>query len=205
MQSHEALAADRFYHIFNRGNNREDLFRADKDYRRFLTLYAHHIAPVAETYAYCLMRNHFHVLVKVRPSAALDHDPDRTPAQFRAKLDPSRGFSNLFNAYAKHFNYAYDRSGSLFEERFKRIHVDSERYLTHLIAYIHRNPEKHGFVPDFREWPWSSYNSMLATRPTRLRREEVMEWFGSAEIYKEFHSRTAGERVMRALIADDFS
>ncbi len=60
------LQPGHYYHLYNRGNNREDLFRAERNYRYFLELYAYHIEPVAETFAYCLLRNHFHLLVKIK-------------------------------------------------------------------------------------------------------------------------------------------
>lgn len=70
MSKLEPLLPGHYYHIYNRGNNGETLFREDRNYRYFLQLYAKHIAPVAETYAYCLMPNHFHFLVQVREMPA---------------------------------------------------------------------------------------------------------------------------------------
>ncbi|MBI1800097.1 MAG: transposase [Chloroflexi bacterium] len=60
------LAYGQYYHIYSRGNNRGDIFKDTRNYAYFLKLYAHHIEPIADTYAYCLMRNHFHVLIRVR-------------------------------------------------------------------------------------------------------------------------------------------
>lgn len=60
MTSPSALSFDQFYHIYNRGNNRENIFFEERNYRYFMELYAHHVAPVVETYAYCLLHNHFH-------------------------------------------------------------------------------------------------------------------------------------------------
>jgi len=62
------LDPDVFYHIYNRGNNRENIFMEERNYTYFLRLYAKHVAPVADTYAYCLLRNHFHVLVRIKPA-----------------------------------------------------------------------------------------------------------------------------------------
>ena len=58
-----------YYHIYNRGNNRENLFLENRNYPYFLTLYEKHIEPIADTYAYCLMRNHFHLLVKIKETS----------------------------------------------------------------------------------------------------------------------------------------
>src|SRR5713101_3495855 len=96
-----------YYHIYNRGNNREDLFREERNYRYFLRLYAKYTQPIADTFAYCLMRNHFHLLVRIKETSPL-----------LESREVSQHFSNLFNAYAKAVNNAYGRTGSLFEERF---------------------------------------------------------------------------------------
>lgn len=61
------LQPGRFYHVLNRGNNRENLFVEKRNYRYFLQLYAQFLSPIADTYAYCLMPNHFHLLIRVKP------------------------------------------------------------------------------------------------------------------------------------------
>jgi putative transposase len=66
MTSPTPLEYGQYYHIYNRGNNGENLFFEERNYPYFLKLYAHHILPVANTYAYCLLRNHFHALVRIR-------------------------------------------------------------------------------------------------------------------------------------------
>jgi len=147
------LCAGLFYHIYNRGNNREKLFIETRNYAYFLRLYARHIEPIAETYAYCLLPNHFHLLVRIKTEDEVLLPEGKTFA-------PVRGFSNLFNAYAKGFNKTYARTGSLFEERFGRIPVQEDAYLRRLIFYIHYNPQKHGFTDDFRTWVWSSYPAL---------------------------------------------
>ncbi|MDD2816378.1 MAG: transposase [Thiotrichaceae bacterium] len=99
-------------------------------------MYIRYIYPIAETYAYCLMRNHFHLLVKIAPK------PDLLGLKDLEGLNYSQAFSNLFNAYTKIINKTYNRHGSLFEKNFKRILIDSDSYLIQVVAYIHRNPQK---------------------------------------------------------------
>ncbi len=173
-----------YYHIYNRGNNREDLFRQERNYRYFLQLYARHVIPVAVTFAYCLLRNHFHLLVRIRETLQTSQVSETcevlTPRQI------SQHFSNLFNAYSKAINKAYGRTGSLFEERFGRIEVTSDRHFLQLIFYIHFNPQKHGFVRDFGEWPWSSYHTLRAAGDTKLNRAEVLDWFGGSTGFEDF-------------------
>ena len=169
-----------YYHIFNRGINGENIFREKRNYYFFMQRYAKYIEPVAYTYAYCLLKNHFHFLVRIkteeeqRETWEKTRQVSETCRVFRV-LDPSQQFSNLFNAYAKAFNKTYWRTGTLFQRPFGRIEVDSDTYFLQLIAYIHQNPQKHGFVGDFRDWPFSSYHTLLSTKPTRLQREEVLD------------------------------
>ena len=83
-------------------------------------------------------------------------------------LSPSQAFSNLFSTYTKAINKAYQRTGSLFQKPFRRVLVTSDEHLFHLVTYIQLNPDKHGFIQDFREWPYSSYSTICSTNPTRL-------------------------------------
>ena len=207
------LEPGKVYHLYNRGNNREDLFRDEGNYEYFLKLYAQQIFPIAETYCYCLMRNHFHLLIRVRdlganlsggapkfkPISALDAPPDRF--QFRS---PSQVFSNFFNAYARAFNKSKLRTGALFERPFKRIVVDSEAYFVRLITYIHQNPQKHGFVKDFRDWKWSSYHSLTTNKSTRLQRNDVINWFGGLPRFIEAHDVAISFGDVASLVPEDF-
>ena len=196
------LQPGRYYHVYNRGNNREDLFREERNYRYFLGLYAAHIAPIADTYAYCLLKNHFHLLIRVKTMDELKTSQVLETCEV-SKI-ASRHFSNLFNAYTKAINKAYHRTGSLFQERFGRIEVAADGYFTNLIYYIHSNPQKHGFVDDFRTWPYSSYPALLSSQPSRLARAEVLAWFDGVERLIEAHRLGFPEQPIAPLIGDDF-
>jgi REP element-mobilizing transposase RayT len=187
-----SLQPDMYYHIFNRGINGENIFREERNYQYFLDLYAKHIDPIAETFAYSLLKNHFHLLVKVRSdsemlayaqSEILDENQTlRVSKTLRVlKHDPSMAFANFFNAYAKGFNKTYGRTGSLFEHPFHRVMVTDDAQFTVTVRYIHQNPQKHGFVDDFRAWPYSSYGSLISDRVTRLNRDAVQAWFGGSD------------------------
>ena len=190
------LQHGKYYHIFNRGNNRENIFLEERNYRHFLKLYTHHVLPVADTYAYCLLRNHFHLLVRIK-------DPADLPAPLKSQK-PSQHFSNLFNAYAKAFNNAYHRTGTLFQRPFGRIEVSSDAYFVQVVVYIHRNPQKHGLVPDFRTWPYSSYQAILSSQPTHVQRDAVLEWFQGTDHFEDVHRYEAEGRIIAPLIPDDF-
>jgi putative transposase len=196
MTSPPPLKSGMFYHIYNRGTNREDIFVQERNYRYFLQLYVKHIEPVAETYAYCLLKNHFHVLARIK-------DKVQDPKGLARPLG-SIAFSNFFNAYAKAINKAYGRTGSLFQHPFGRIPVLTQSYLIQLVRYIHLNPQKHGLVSDFREWPYSSYQAYLSNQPTRLQRDDVLGWFNGAQGFVTAHQIPIDDQVLAPLTPEDF-
>jgi REP element-mobilizing transposase RayT len=179
MPSPAPLEHNTYYHIFNRGNNRENIFKEERNYAYFLKPYAHHIMPVADTFAYCLLPNHFHLLIRIKSVGEIE-ETLKVSETIRV-LSPSQQFSNLFNAYTKAVNKAYQRTGSLFEHPFGRIPVASEPYFTQLITYIHQNSQRHGLIDDFRRWPYSSYRTLFSDKPTQLKRDIVVQWFGSPQ------------------------
>ena len=163
------------YHLYNRGNNKENLFKEVKNYQYLLNLWKRHIQPVADTFCYSLQPNHFHFLVQLKESL------------LSKKID--QAFSNCFNAYAKGINKAYHRVGSLFQERFGRKMIENEKYYTQIIWYIHSNAQKHGIAADFRQYPYSSYKGLLSNQTTLLRRNEVLDWFGGRQPFIRFHEK----------------
>ena len=160
---YEVLLPDSYFHIYNCGNNKENIFIQEKNYAYFLTLMDKHISGVCFILAYCLLKNHFHLLIK-------------TKENIEAKKI-SQSFSNLFNAYSKSINKAYNRTGSLFKDRFSRIRIEDEVYLKNLIVYIHTNPVHHEFVKGFETYKHSSYKAMLSNKETKLLRNYVLRLF----------------------------
>ncbi|MCY1522270.1 hypothetical protein D9M68_571150 [compost metagenome] len=179
-----------FYHVYNRGNNREVLFKKAVDYLHFISLLKKYILPIADIYAYCLLPNHFHLMIKIKEM----NDVGRIQK-------PEQNFSNCFNSYARTFNLKNNRTGKLFQERFKRKKIESESYLTEVIYYIHANPQKHGILEDFRIYPYSSYGIMLYSKETALKREEVFQWFNGRDWFEEYH-RLKNEDLKTARIVD---
>ncbi len=179
----------RYYHIYNHANGSENLFREPENYRWFLHQYHSYINPIAETYAYCLLPNHFHFLIRLRDI----HTLLQTFPKFETleKLShaslPSKQFSNLFSSYTQGFNKKYRRKGSLFLKNFKRKAIDSDQYFSLLIAYIHMNPVVHQFTVSPEDWLWSSYKSVLSNLPTQLERNMVLNWFGGRNSFVSFH------------------
>jgi hypothetical protein len=213
------LIPGQFYHIYNRGNNGENIFIAERNYGYFLSLYFKHIAPVAETFAYCLLRNHFHICTRIRDERPGRFSSADQPVLAASKsvqvarpeelgktcqvYSPSQAFSNLFNAYTKSINKAYGRTGSLFEKPFQRRVITAPQYLWRVIHYIHWNPQKHGFVADFRDWSYSSYHALLSDKPTHLQREEVLAWFNGRLEFDAVHQMLTDEKEIQDMIGDD--
>ncbi len=200
MRTYVPFQEGRFYHIYNRGNNGENIFIEERNYAYFLALYTKHISPIADTYAYCLMRNHFHLLIRVNDAKGSERSERSDP--FPAN-HASRAFQSFFGAYAMAINKASGRHGRLFEEHFDRIAVDSDDYFTNLIFYIHFNPQKHRFVSDFRSWKWSSYHAIATSRPTQVQREHVLDWFGGTKRFVRFHQEAVDEKMIAHLIGND--
>lgn len=195
----EPLQPSRFYHIYNRGINGEPLFCQERNYHHFLKLWGTYAEPVADTYAYCLLNNHFHFLVRIK-------DLETCAASGTGSVpNASRQLNNLFIAYAKAFNRAYERTGGLFESPFKRRLVDNDRYFAALVTYIHHNPQKHGFVDDFRSWPYSSYHAILSAQATRVQRAAVLGWFDGPAGFGVAHASEVDEAAIEPLIADDWT
>jgi len=208
MTSPSPLEYGQYYHIYNRGNNRTDIFYEDRNYHHFLNLYIKYIEPVADTYAYCLLRNHFHVLVRIKTIAEQEQTLRQTlkvSETFRVfkPLHPSQQFGSLFNAYAKAMNKAYQRTGSLFENPFGRIAVAGDAHFWRLITYIHCNPQKHGLVDLFSDWPYSSYHAVLSDKPTRVKRQAVLDWFDGPAGFQSAHRQAIDEALIAPLIVDD--
>lgn len=182
------IEPEKFYHIWNRGNNRENLFYTAANYEYFLRMYAEYLDPVSETYAFCLLPNHFHLLIRTK-SFASSIKVSPTGETFKKANPVSLAFQRLFTTYSQAINIQQHRTGSLFQKPFKRLEVKSVKQLANLVHYIHTNPQRHGIIDDFRHYPWSSYERIIITRPSKLKKEEVLAWFKNKENYLNYHTR----------------
>ncbi|PHR73697.1 MAG: transposase [Lutibacter sp.] len=170
----EPLKPSLFYHFYNRGNNKENIFIKDDNYVYFLSLIKKHIIPIAEIYSYCLLPNHFHLIIKIKDENLLSD---------KQKNKIYQPFSNLFNAYTKAFNKKYNRTGSLFQKHPKRIIIDSDEYLKNLIIYVNTNSSHHS-IADYNTYKHSSFQALISSIPTLLKRDDVIELFDSVENFK---------------------
>lgn len=152
------LYENAYYHVMNRGAGRQTIFHDDTDYEVFLnTLDEAQRQFGIEIHAYCLMGNHYHLLIK-------------TP---RANL--SRVMRHINGLYTQRYNRLKKTDGALFRGRYKAILVDSDAYLLHLSKYIHLNPLEAKLVDNLKQYPWSSYQAYIeqVKSPSWLVREEI--------------------------------
>lgn len=167
------------YHVTARGDRREDIYEDDNDRRAFLDVLGQVVADFNWIcHAYCLMTNHYHLVVET-PDANL-----------------SKGMRQLNGVYTQYSNRRHDRTGHLFQGRYKAILVDGDSYLLELARYVVLNPVRAGMVRDPGNWPWSSYRAMMGT-------EAAPEWLATDGLLAAFAKRrsTARQRYMR-FVAD---
>jgi REP element-mobilizing transposase RayT len=174
-----------YHHVVTRGNNKQRIYLSNADRRRFLEL----VNYVAEKYyweilAYCLMRNHYHLVVRVTEGGL------------------SRGMCELNGAYSLHFNRTHNRINHLFGKRYWSEYLD-EKHLRNAIRYVIQNPRRAGARGPLEAHAWTSYRASigLALSFPRFARDELLALFGSkpAEAVGAFIAfceapRTSGER-----------
>ncbi len=133
-----------FYHVILRGNAGEPIFFGDSDrYRLYLILQYVVEKFHCRIHAFCLMRNHVHLLVQVE------------------EVPLSRIMQNVSQRFTTWINYTQSRTGHLFQGRYKAILLDSDAYLLELVRYIHLNPVRVGAVPNPEDFPWSGHRAYL--------------------------------------------
>jgi len=182
------LLPNRIYHIWHHANSNENLFHEEENYDYFLKLYSKYILPVAETYAYCLMPNHYHFVVKF-------HSTKNLPLKFRELADIemvskklNKAISNMNNAYTKAFNKKYERKGNLFRRGFNYREIRLSKDFKNIIIYAHKNPVHHGFTDDYYEWKYSSIHSYLGDRKSHVKTSTLLIHFDHTEMFKEAHN-----------------
>ncbi|WP_417942641.1 transposase [Flavobacterium sp. RS13.1] len=192
----DVFEAGQYYHVYNRGNNGENIFVEEKNYNYFLEKLKKYILPIADVYAYCLLKNHFHIVLRIKDKITL-------PEKFKEKIHLP--FSNLFNSYSKSINKAYDRTGSLFQEHLQRNRIENENYLKQLIVYVHLNPVKHKFSKDFQSYKHSSWRSYLSSKPSNIDRQFILEMFDDLEnfIFSHDERRLIYEGIINEINLQD--
>src|SRR3990167_1755616 len=185
------LVNEYIYHVYNRGVEKSRVFRSSSDYVRFIDTIEHYqfSNPVVklskkdlvnlkkpdekrliEVIAFCLMPNHFHLMLKQKIEAGI-----------------STFVSKFTNSYTRYFNTKYDRIGPLFQGQFKVVLVENDDQLMHLSRYIHLNPYVSELVNDLNDYKWSSYPCYIGQNNLSfVESKEVLGNFVSKQAYERF-------------------
>ncbi len=182
------------YHVFNHANGNENLFVEEKNYAFFLQQLTKYILPVCNIYSYCMMPNHFHLVLQIRNEEELIKLWQKPETllnlnQKQLELKISKSFANFFSSYTQSFNKVYNRMGSLFIPSMKMERVIDDIHFCKLIHYTHANPVHHGFTKTIELWPHSSYKILLSKHHTNLDREFVLEKFGGIDAFIKYHEQ----------------
>ncbi|MBI1857128.1 transposase [Candidatus Saccharibacteria bacterium] len=179
-----------YYHVYARGASKQPIFLEPADYNHFISLFSRylsltpkqdrlginypHLQGRIELLAYCLMGNHFHLLLYQIEQGAM-----------------SQLMKSIMTSYGRYFNFKYKRSGSMYESTYKASLINSDAYLTHISRYIHLNP---------RYWQRYKYSSianyLYEAQNEWLQNSRVMEQFSSSDEYRIFLEDYEGEKVV---------
>ena len=170
------LKQGHYYHLYNRSNGQELIFRTSENYIYFLKNFRARFEVTLNTFAYCLMPTHFHFLVKINTSHI---------------SELKRQIGILLSAYSKAFNNSFERNGSLFQQHTKAKPIDDLTYLITLLTYIHQNPIRANLVSKLEDWPFSSYPDLAGLRNGSLVDKTLIETHFNSKIeFRKFSERT---------------
>ena len=147
------LIEDNLYHVYNRGNNKQQVFFGEEHYIHFMKLMQKNIYPYCDILAWCLMPNHFHFLINANAkSVPIIKDGSFERQQF------SQGVKQLLSSYTKAINVEMDFTGSRFQQKTKAKEINTFEYASTAFNYIHQNPVQAKLVSFMEEWKYSSFN-----------------------------------------------
>ncbi|HEV8080170.1 MAG TPA: hypothetical protein VGP43_05625 [Chitinophagaceae bacterium] len=179
---------DNLYHVYNQGNNKQIIFSSQEEYFIFLRLMRKYISPHAEIIAYCLMPNHFHLLIYV------DERVSVIVKQGGLLIDQlTNGFRKSLSGYARIYNKHYNKTGSVFRQKTKvKCLSDApdgsayslQDYYFNCFHYIHQNPLRAGIVKRLEDWEFSSFNDYAGLRNGTLCNKNL------AKKYCSYHPET---------------
>jgi putative transposase len=159
-----------YYHLYNRGVNKEMIFFSDRNYSFFVILLSRYLQRTDDIVAYCLMPNHFHLLIFVKSDQII-----------------SQSLHPLLVTYVKSINNQEKRVGPLFQGRFNANPIEDDEYLLDCVKYIHLNPVKANLVSLPLQWNYSSYADYLNTsRNTFIETSSVLRFFESTQAFRDF-------------------
>lgn len=189
-----------YYHIFNRGINRQNIFFEKKNYLFFLELMKKYLTGYIDILAYCLLPNHFHWVVKVNDEIEFENKEHFLQKErfltneVEVGKVVSKQLKRLFISYAMSVNKQENRVGALFDAKFKRLEITEQEYLEYAIFYVHYNPQKHGLMHKFKNYNFSSYKAIMSDANTNINRQHVFEIFGGKTDFELYHNSMHEER-----------
>jgi len=205
MNTQAVFHHNEFYHVYNRTNNQELLFRSEENYSFFLRRYKYYLSPFLFVHAYALLPNHFHLSVRIKSEEDIIQHLESVPAdertvaisQYTSANDKEEFIDNLiihqhqrfFISYAQAFNKMYSRNGNLFARKFKRSQFEFEAKFKYLQYYIHHNARKHGIVKHFLDDEHHSYSKTISNDNSLIDTSFVLDTFGSLEKFVSFHDK----------------
>lgn len=195
-RDYKKFAPNSYFHIYNRGVNKQNIFYDKEDIKFFLWRFKENLFPsqiltpdgnhlgnahtpyvrkflpegAFDLVCYCLMPNHFHLLIKQN-----------------TELPVSKLVLKVCTSYSKFFNKRHERVGPLFQDSFKAVNIETGEYLKWLSAYIHNNPRTSGMIENLQDYPWSSYPDYIGIRNgTLCSKDIVLNQYSSLNEYIEF-------------------
>ena len=170
-----------YYHIYNRGNNRQSIFFQPENYLYFLRGVKRYITPLAKVVVHCLMPTHYHIVLRIGQTSEF---PKNSEVLLHSKKI-SNAMMRLSVSYTKAINKRFSRVGSLFQGQFQAKPIETNSHLLNLCVYIHANPVKDGLVALPEDWIYSNYLEWLGQRKgTLVDQEFIQENFGSPAEYQ---------------------
>ncbi len=156
--------ANELYHVYNRGNNGQQLFFTPAHYHYFLAKLRLHVRPVCPILAYCLMPNHFHLLLCSGPAAVLP-----TVGVGGVRRPPlASAMGTMLSSFSQGMNQQLHRTGSWFQRRTKAKLVGAGDYPATCFHYIHQNPVRAGLAQEPAAWPYASFPDYAGLRQGTL-------------------------------------
>jgi REP element-mobilizing transposase RayT len=191
MRKTTPLEPDRCYHIYTRGVNKMNIFSDDRTRFKLFKNISKYLYPISTVYAWCFLNNHFHILIQIKTKQELKSLP-----AFKNVADEDemisiihQKFSNMLNSYVRYYNLLNNRTGPLFDSRFKRKLVDSQEYFQNVLIYIHNNPVHHKICRKPSDYNWSSYEYYMNEKKRLQFMEEVIADYGGIEAFRNAHEK----------------
>ena len=187
---------EEIYHIYNRSVENQNLFSNSLDYSFFLKKYLEYFGNYFKTYAYCLIPNHFHLLIRVKKQKEVTdficNEKTNASSDYVKGKNTINEFledqmRRFYSSYSLKYNNRHNRRGPLLAPRFKRIQVRTESKLMHLLCYIHHNPIHHNLVDTYEGWRYSSYCAYLKNVKSRVDTKEVLTWLHGLQEFGNLH------------------